>query len=382
MKLNKTLTALVMGASFGLSGQAFAAGTVAGTDITNTVTLNYKVSTIDQAAVDSSAAFKVDNKVDMELDDNTGTSTIIPGASVTYAYTLTNSGNKSQFFKLGLSNQVLNVSDTGNITLPAVTYLRTGGTGTSSLTTGVVTIDPDATIEYTATFTFPLTHGVDTTIENGNSFNILATATATTDATGATPLTADVATDKNDTTGPTPNLTSKELIVFAEDASVDSVIFNGIISAGTTTTIETASFTDGSGNTGPLLSVKVINDPICNISTSANFEDANYTVGTQTPCLTADLPADYTPKAIPGALVEYTLYTKNESTVNATDVIFTEDVNAIPGVLDDSLANVASTPGTGVSVPTDSSTTSLLDLNIAAFDANGDITITFTAIVE
>ena len=382
MKLNKTLIALAAGASFGLSGQAFAAGTVAGTDISNTVTLNYKVSSIDQAAVDSSAAFRVDNKVDMELDDNTGTSTIIPGAAVTYTYTLTNSGNKSQFFKLGLSNQVLNVSDTGNITLPAVTYVKTGGTGTSSLNTGVVTIEPDATIQYTATFTFPLIHGVDTTIENGNSFNILATATATTDATGVNALTPDVDTDKNDTTGPTPNLTAKELIVFAEDATVDSITFDGIISAGTTTTIETASFTDGSGNTGPLLSVIVINDPICNVSTSANFEDANYSVGTQTACLTADLPVDYKPKAIPGALVEYTLYTKNESTVDATDVTFTENINAIPGVLDDSLANVNSTPGTGVSAPADTSTASTLNLDIATFNANGDITITFTAIVE
>lgn len=382
MKLNKTLTALAIGASFGLSGQAFAAGTLSGTNISNTVTLNYKVGTITQAAVDSSAAFKVDNKVDMELVDNTGTSTIISGAEVTYTYTLSNSGNKEQFFKLGLANQVADVTDTGNITIPTVTYAQTGGTGTSSLASGVVTIDPDSTIQFTAKFTFPLTRDGGFTIENGDDFNILVTAAATTDATGATALTADVATDKNDTTGLIPNLTAKELIVFAEDSSVDSAAFNGVISAGTTTTIETASFTDGNGNTGPLLSVKVINDPICNDSTTANFEDANYVVGTQTTCLTADLPNGYKPKAIPGALVEYTLYTKNESSIDATNVVFTENVNAIPGILDDSLANVATTPGTGVSVPTDTSTASTLNLDIATFDATGDITITFTAIVE
>jgi hypothetical protein len=381
MKLNKTLTALAVSASFGLSGHAFAAGTLSGTDITNTVTLNYKVSTIDQAAVDSSAAFKVDNKVDMELVDNTGASTIIPGADVTYTYTLKNSGNKAQFFKLDLANQIADVTDKGNITIPTVTYAKAGGTGTSSLASGVVTIDPDATIQFTATFTFPLTRDAAVTIENGDDFNILATATATTDATGATALTADVTTDKNDTTGPTPNLTAKELIVFAEDASVDSPVFNGVISAGTTTTIETASFTDGAGNTGPLLSVKVINDPVCNDGT-ANAGDLNYTVGTQTPCLTPDLPTGYKPKAIPGALVEYTLYTKNESTVNATDVVFSENVNAIPGILDDSLANVNATPGTGVSAPTDTSSASTLNLDIDTFNAAGDITVTFTAIVE
>lgn len=64
MKLNKTLTALAVGASFGLSGQAFAAGTEAGTVITNTASMTYTVGSTPITESDD-AKLTVDTKVDL-----------------------------------------------------------------------------------------------------------------------------------------------------------------------------------------------------------------------------------------------------------------------------------------------------------------------------
>ena len=70
MKINKTLTALIAGASFGLSGQVFAEGTAAGTTITNTVTLGYTVSTVPQTDLTLDVDFLVDTKVDFNLSND------------------------------------------------------------------------------------------------------------------------------------------------------------------------------------------------------------------------------------------------------------------------------------------------------------------------
>ena len=64
MKLNKTLTALAVSASFGLSGQAFAIGTAADLDITNEVVLEFSVGSVTQTPQTNAATFKVDNKID------------------------------------------------------------------------------------------------------------------------------------------------------------------------------------------------------------------------------------------------------------------------------------------------------------------------------
>lgn len=390
MKLNKTLTALAIGASFGLSGQAFALGTVSGTDISNTVTLNYNVSSVAQAPIGSVATFRVDNIVDMELADNTGTFTIIPGGSITYTYALKNSGNKTQFFKLDLINQIADTTDTGDITIPAVTFSKTGGTVTSSITNGVVTIEPDADISFTAQFTFPMTANVGVTsrsIKNGDTFNILATATATTDVNGTTKLLADVDVNKNDTTGGTPNLTAKELVVFAEAASTDSVLYNGVITVGSTTTVETAEFTDSTGSTGPTLTVKVLNDAICDATVAYTDYSVGNGSGNECPGL-----ASYRPKAIPGALVEYTLTAKNSSTsTGAQHAVFTHTLPITQETLDNVSLSIAGTAVSDLTATYTYNATTYtinesgaadLTVNVEAVAATETVVITFTALVK
>jgi len=398
MKINKTLTALIAGASIGMSGQAFAVGTTAGTTITNQVTLDYDVSGTAQAQLDVDTSFLVDNKIDMEISDNSGALTIVPGEDITYTYTLTNSGNKSQIFELLLANSIdatgtANTGDTGDITLPAVTYAFAGSnvsTG-SILPSGYVTIPADETATYTATFTYPQTHGASTIIVNDDNFKLLATAEAVADTSG-TGITPSTTTDKN----AAGNILGAELIVFAEDESVMTTTdtddaYTGVISVITSTTVETANFAhDGNGDgdfidsedAGPGLTVMVLDDPICNVynSGAANQESyyAAYTANTVNACLTG--PTDYKPKAIPGALVEYTITAKNTGSVDATNVSFFQDIADAAYtelLLAETLGNEVTSHGT-TAVAGDN------ELTVTAGTVTQDSTviITFTAIVE
>lgn len=73
---------------------AFAAGTTAGTTITNQVTLDYQVGGIDQNQVTASDSFTVDRKVNLLVTENGSTTVVSPGqlAAVT-AFSVANSSN-------------------------------------------------------------------------------------------------------------------------------------------------------------------------------------------------------------------------------------------------------------------------------------------------
>jgi uncharacterized repeat protein (TIGR01451 family) len=86
---------------------AFAAGTTAGSTITNTVTVNYQVGGTAQTASTASNAFTVDRKVNVTVADvNALTTTVSPGqlAAVT-TYTVTNLSNAPLDFALTAAQQ-------------------------------------------------------------------------------------------------------------------------------------------------------------------------------------------------------------------------------------------------------------------------------------
>jgi len=132
MKLNKTLTALAIGASFGLSGQAFAAGTEAGTTVTNTVSLNYAVSGSQQASESATVDFLVDHKINFTVDTAGAeiiTNNTQPGSTVKYTFRVINTGNGYVDFDLNLIDEALNTSlatVTGtpddDVTFESITY--------------------------------------------------------------------------------------------------------------------------------------------------------------------------------------------------------------------------------------------------------------------
>lgn len=83
---------------------AFAAGTTAGTTITNQVTLDYKVGGIDQNQVTASDSFTVDRKVNLLVTENGSTTSVTPGqtAAVT-AFVVANSSNAPLDFALAVT---------------------------------------------------------------------------------------------------------------------------------------------------------------------------------------------------------------------------------------------------------------------------------------
>lgn len=90
------------------SAPAFAGGTAPGTDILNTVNVNYQVGSVAQTAVSASDTFKVDRKIIFSLVEaaTTGTTTVNPGqtAQVT-RFQLTNTSNDTLDFSLAALQQ-------------------------------------------------------------------------------------------------------------------------------------------------------------------------------------------------------------------------------------------------------------------------------------
>lgn len=74
---------------------ALAAGTVAGSTITNTVTLNYQVGGVAQSAVTASDSFTVDRKVNLTVaEDGSATTSVSPGqVSAVTTFIVTNTSN-------------------------------------------------------------------------------------------------------------------------------------------------------------------------------------------------------------------------------------------------------------------------------------------------
>lgn len=84
---------------------AFAAGTTAGTTVTNQVTLDYKVGGIDQNQVSATNSFKVDRKVNLTVTESGGSATsVAPGQSgAVTMFSVTNSSNAPLDFALAAS---------------------------------------------------------------------------------------------------------------------------------------------------------------------------------------------------------------------------------------------------------------------------------------
>lgn len=98
-------SASVLAATAFAASPAFAAGTTAGTIVTNSVTLDYKVGGIDQAQVTASDTFTVDRKVNLTVTETGNLATsVTPGqtAAVT-TFSVSNSSNAPLDFALAAS---------------------------------------------------------------------------------------------------------------------------------------------------------------------------------------------------------------------------------------------------------------------------------------
>jgi hypothetical protein len=114
---------------------AFAAGTTAGSNIVNNVTVNYNVGTVAQTAVNASNTFVVDRKITLTVAAvGTTTTSVSPGqtAAVT-TFTVSNTSNATLDLGLSVAQQVGSAAPHGtdnfDVTTPTI-YVDTDGSGT------------------------------------------------------------------------------------------------------------------------------------------------------------------------------------------------------------------------------------------------------------
>jgi uncharacterized repeat protein (TIGR01451 family) len=263
--LVKTSLAAVMLSSMGVMQSAYAVGVTAGTDITNTATVNYTVGGVDQTPVDSNiTTFTVDRKVDLTLT-NVGPTSTTPGATgAAVAYTLTNTGNGADNFTLAGANQA------GDFTVTGIQVFRDDGTTPGVHDAGDSEVTAPLALNADESVTLFIVSNIPLTATNGQDSTVRLTATTTSTET-----------------------------VGADTAGVDVVFAD----AGTDGT----EFADGEYNVqaatlAVVKSAAIISDPI-------NGTGADR-------------------KAIPGAVIEYSIVVTNNGAVNAAAVTLSDVIPA------------------------------------------------------
>ena len=384
MKLNKTLTALAIGASFGLSGQAFAGGTAANTPVTNTVTLNYKAGTTVQDSVSSVANFLVDEKVNFKLvlQDNAALSVTPNGINYVSTYILSNEGNSVldySFATQELSDGSYTFGDP-NASSP-ISLVDNTTVGNIS-----VRVENDSPIPLSSNFsnTFDETADTDTSIndlgidEKQIVYVYLSSVSGTAKdadlavvelkATAKSAAGTTLVSANNDAFNP-----SQKQTVFADLGN------DGVEAINTAFIVESAGFfpdpTDPTDE-NPKLSVTIIDDSLCTFplveTSTTDKTDGN-----------SCAIAGYKPKAIPNAIAKFTITAVNRGSKAASEVRFEQSIASLTGIKANSLqvTNILTTPVMTLA-DSNTSTDEKLDIEFATVAAGATVTITFTAIVE
>jgi uncharacterized repeat protein (TIGR01451 family) len=281
--------------------QAMAAGTASDTDIDNQATVNYSVGGTAQTPIDSNTAtFKVDNKVDlMVAEDDSDYTVVVPGAeNQALTFTVSNTGNTVQDFHLSAANWDTDPhggTDNFEADTPFTFYLESGATngfqsGEDTLVTYIDELAPWAAAGDEVTVYVVADMPSDP--ENGDI--AACTLTATARAGGSSGSLGAVLVE---TAG-------------ADTAGVDIV------------------FADGTGDTdGPT------RDAAYSDSDAYLVESADLTVDKTSTVISDPINNTTDPKAIPGAIVEYTITVTNAAgaatatSITVTDSLDTEITN-------------------------------------------------------
>ncbi len=211
-------TASVLAVSALGTAPAFAAGTVAGTDIVNTVSVNYAVGGVAQTALNTSNTFKVDRRVTLTVTEPGNATTVVaPGAAgqVT-TFLVTNTSNATLDLGLGVVQPVGGTAahgGTDNFDVTAVTMFvdtNTNGSydaGTDLAVTWLDEIAPDTSRTVFVVANVPISRvngdvaGVTLTAQARESGTAGTQGALVTETTGAN--TAGVDTVFADTAGAT-----------------------------------------------------------------------------------------------------------------------------------------------------------------------------------
>ena len=283
--------------AIGWGGAAQAAGTSAGTTISNTASVSYTVAGSAGSASSNTATFVVDKKVNLTVAEVGGTATQVApgGVNQVTTFTVTNNTNSVQDFRLIADQQNLSIPIVGidnfDVTNERV-FVDSNGNGVydaGDTRTYIDELAPDATVTVFIVADIPTTAGANFAIV---SLTAVAAAGGQAGTLGADLVaTSTLAAD-------TPGSVD---IVFADVAGFGDAARNGQARAG-----------DAYQIMGTTLNVNktatLISDPVNNL---------------------------LNPKAIPGAIVQYCMKVTNTGPNTADGVSVTDAVPAnmtyVPG---------------------------------------------------
>jgi uncharacterized repeat protein (TIGR01451 family) len=286
-----------------MANNAFAAGTASGTSVGNIATINYSVDGTTQPPVGSTeggnttgpgseTTFLVGTTINLALvEDNTTYTSVAAGSFLqATSFTLTNLGNDSQGYNLTAANDVttlFGLADTFDVGTFAY-YIDNNNDGlldgADTLITSVLSLAPDASIDLLVTATIPVSE-VDAT-QSTISLTAVTTTNNTTDAVVET--------------------------VGAYDSTVVQIVFSdpSTVAAGTD-----PGQTEGDASAVALDAYRVLTAALTVSKATAVYSDpANGLVN---------------PKAIPGAILTYTITIANGGTGTATGISIQDIVDEI-----------------------------------------------------
>jgi len=294
---------------------AFAGGTTAGSTITNTVTVNYKVGGVDQNAVTATDNLTVDRKINLVVA-RVGATQVSPGQTgAAVAFTVTNASNATLDFALAVAQSSGGTAahgGTDNFNVSNVKiYADTNNDGVFNAGDTQITYLDEIAAD--ATKTVFVVADVPLGRVTGDVANLRLTATAA-ESGGAGSLGSTV----TQTSGAN---TSGMDTVFADDATNGNVAGDGASFAENDYTVLAAALT-------ALKTSKIISDPV------------NGTTN---------------PKMIPGATVEYCIALSNGAgSAPATNVTLADPLpaqttydSAFGVKLDGTVSGGSCTAGTG-----------------------------------
>lgn len=260
---------------------AAAEGVSAGTTITNTATIDFRVGGVDQTAVTASDTFEVDRKVNFVITlASDPTTTVSPGQNdAVIAFDVTNLSNDTIDLVLAATQLGGDGFDADNVTI-YVGAANSTFDGTQTQTQLIDQIGEDATVRVFVVSDIALSQ------VNGDVANLRLSATAHDGETPGTQGAILTSTPGADTDGVET--------VLADGAGTDDSTYDGVFTADGSYTVFAASL---------------------NVTKTSRVLSDGISVSD--------------PKAIPGALIEYCIAVRNGATsATATNVTVTDVISA------------------------------------------------------
>jgi uncharacterized repeat protein (TIGR01451 family) len=191
----KVMAALLAFAALALAVPlaAQAAGTTSGTQIGNTATIIYSVGGVTQPQVSSgpTATFTVDNKVNLTVAASTANVSVIPGSTDrVLVFSVTNNGNTTQAYGLSVYSRGTDSFDMSSIRV----YRDVNNNGTLEIGTDTLYVDPTTFGNLVSDATFTVLVVADTPAPLANAETAVQDLVATTYDTGGLVVTAQTTT--------------------------------------------------------------------------------------------------------------------------------------------------------------------------------------------